>query len=352
MYCKYCGEIIDNDSLFCSHCGGKLDGPKNYMSSKIEDTVLWDDIPPDDIEDIRDIGDVALTTGTTFRVEKKIIEAPDNLTIYLVSNIKEEVLKRYKCKVCGYTHEGAVAPHKCPLCHVYKENFKKSIEQNECVIGEWYEDENGKRITKEYKGIRYLGYGLTALKNNEGWEIGRFRTINGQVKVTGPKKEFLITNIDNFQDKNLYKGVCKIDTIKYCAKVYTSDKELYLGDNFNFYLVEKNTIYETHPDNEFYSNLSIYILYVSIFSGILLISELLSYIMSLIGLVDDFEFFSIEFNIIALIVTVLSFTISYFISRNSRRHRYKYEYNVFQYKKNKDYSLILCYDEITPWYED
>ena len=24
MYCKYCGNSIDNDSLFCSHCGRKI----------------------------------------------------------------------------------------------------------------------------------------------------------------------------------------------------------------------------------------------------------------------------------------------------------------------------------------
>lgn len=25
MYCEYCGKVVDDDSMFCLHCGAKLD---------------------------------------------------------------------------------------------------------------------------------------------------------------------------------------------------------------------------------------------------------------------------------------------------------------------------------------
>lgn len=32
-------------------------------------------------------------------------------------------MRRWKCKVCGYIHEGAEAPEKCPVCYADKSNF-------------------------------------------------------------------------------------------------------------------------------------------------------------------------------------------------------------------------------------
>ena len=32
-------------------------------------------------------------------------------------------MRRWKCKVCGYVHEGAEAPEKCPVCYADRSNF-------------------------------------------------------------------------------------------------------------------------------------------------------------------------------------------------------------------------------------
>lgn len=37
-------------------------------------------------------------------------------------------MKKFKCKVCGYVHEGDTPPEKCPLCQVSKDKFVE-IEQ-------------------------------------------------------------------------------------------------------------------------------------------------------------------------------------------------------------------------------
>ena len=34
-------------------------------------------------------------------------------------------MKKFKCKVCGYTIEADEAPEKCPLCRVDKEFFEE-----------------------------------------------------------------------------------------------------------------------------------------------------------------------------------------------------------------------------------
>lgn len=37
--------------------------------------------------------------------------------------------KKFKCKVCGYVHEGNEAPEKCPLCGAAKSEFEEIVEE-------------------------------------------------------------------------------------------------------------------------------------------------------------------------------------------------------------------------------
>jgi rubrerythrin len=38
-------------------------------------------------------------------------------------------MKKWKCTVCGYIHEGDAAPEKCPLCKVGADKFVELVEQ-------------------------------------------------------------------------------------------------------------------------------------------------------------------------------------------------------------------------------
>ena len=39
-------------------------------------------------------------------------------------------MKKWKCTVCGYIHEGDAAPEKCPLCKVGADKFVELVEQD------------------------------------------------------------------------------------------------------------------------------------------------------------------------------------------------------------------------------
>ena len=38
------------------------------------------------------------------------------------------MVKKFRCLVCGYIHEGENAPEECPLCLVGPENFEELAE--------------------------------------------------------------------------------------------------------------------------------------------------------------------------------------------------------------------------------
>ena len=39
--------------------------------------------------------------------------------------------KKFKCKVCGYVHEGDAAPEKCPVCQAPASEFEEIVEAGE-----------------------------------------------------------------------------------------------------------------------------------------------------------------------------------------------------------------------------
>ena len=38
-------------------------------------------------------------------------------------------MKKFRCTVCGYIHEGDSAPEKCPVCNVSADKFEELVEQ-------------------------------------------------------------------------------------------------------------------------------------------------------------------------------------------------------------------------------
>lgn len=40
-------------------------------------------------------------------------------------------MKKFKCKVCGYVHEGDEPPEKCPVCQALKKKFEEMTEDDE-----------------------------------------------------------------------------------------------------------------------------------------------------------------------------------------------------------------------------
>ena len=39
-------------------------------------------------------------------------------------------MKKFRCTVCGYVHEGDAAPEKCPLCKAPASKFVEVVEIN------------------------------------------------------------------------------------------------------------------------------------------------------------------------------------------------------------------------------
>ena len=39
--------------------------------------------------------------------------------------MQQLIVKRWKCKVCGYIHEGNEPPDVCPVCGASKEKFEE-----------------------------------------------------------------------------------------------------------------------------------------------------------------------------------------------------------------------------------
>jgi len=51
-------------------------------------------------------------------------------------------MKKWRCRVCGYIHEGSEPPDKCPVCGADKSEFEEIIEPS-TIIGEGLQDDAG-----------------------------------------------------------------------------------------------------------------------------------------------------------------------------------------------------------------
>ena len=43
-------------------------------------------------------------------------------------------MKKFRCTVCGYVHEGDAAPEKCPLCKAPASKFVEVVEVVHCLL--------------------------------------------------------------------------------------------------------------------------------------------------------------------------------------------------------------------------
>ena len=43
------------------------------------------------------------------------------------------MVKKYRCLVCGYIHEGNEPPQECPICHVGSEKFEEIVETEDAL---------------------------------------------------------------------------------------------------------------------------------------------------------------------------------------------------------------------------
>ncbi|MFR9650525.1 MAG: NADH peroxidase [Rikenellaceae bacterium] len=88
--------------------------------------------------------------------------------------------KKWRCTVCGYIHEGAEAPEKCPLCKVPAEKFVEQAESNgalEFVTEHKLGD--GKGASAE------LFEGLAAHFSGECSEVGQYLAMSRQADREG-----------------------------------------------------------------------------------------------------------------------------------------------------------------------
>ena len=87
--------------------------------------------------------------------------------------------KKFICTVCGYIHEGAEAPEKCPLCGAPKSKFKEVVE-----------DDSLKFVTEHEIGVakgcdEEMIKDLTAHFNGECTEVGMYLAMSRQADREG-----------------------------------------------------------------------------------------------------------------------------------------------------------------------
>ena len=56
MYCKYCGNNLDNDAKFCSSCGARVEEAEQPAAEEIA-SYVYDDVMPDPYEEALERGE-------------------------------------------------------------------------------------------------------------------------------------------------------------------------------------------------------------------------------------------------------------------------------------------------------
>ncbi len=95
----------------------------------------------------------------------------------LKKKAKETEMKKWRCTVCGYVHEGEEAPEVCPQCKVPKEKFV--IQADEMV----WADEHRIGVAKDVDAD--VVEGLRANFNGECAEVGMYLAMSRQADREG-----------------------------------------------------------------------------------------------------------------------------------------------------------------------
>lgn len=69
MYCKYCGEVIDDDSVFCNYCGKRVDNkpsqtPENNNTNSTNNTVYCSNNLVRTVKEVKESSGVGLAIFT------------------------------------------------------------------------------------------------------------------------------------------------------------------------------------------------------------------------------------------------------------------------------------------------
>ena len=88
-------------------------------------------------------------------------------------------MKKFKCTVCGYIHEGDSAPEKCPLCKVPAEKFVELVESDEITFVDEHKLGAGKGACAE------IIQGLNDHFMGECTEVGMYLAMSRQADREG-----------------------------------------------------------------------------------------------------------------------------------------------------------------------
>jgi rubrerythrin len=89
-------------------------------------------------------------------------------------------MKKFRCKVCGYIHEGEVAPEECPLCGVPAEQFEEMQEREGDLV---FADEHVIGVAQGVDPV--ILEGLRAHFNGESTEVGMYLAMSRQADREG-----------------------------------------------------------------------------------------------------------------------------------------------------------------------
>lgn len=88
--------------------------------------------------------------------------------------------KKFRCKVCGYIHEGDAAPAECPVCHVGADKFEEIVETQGSLA---WADEHKIGVAQ---GVDpEILEGLRAHFNGECGEVGMYIAMSRQADREG-----------------------------------------------------------------------------------------------------------------------------------------------------------------------
>lgn len=111
-------------------------------------------------------------------VKKILIYTMLYICMVLINNLGGLTMKKFVCTVCGYIHEGAEAPDKCPVCKASKDKF---IEKSEETLA--WADEHRIGVAKDAE--QEIIDSLRANFTGECTEVGMYLAMSRQADREG-----------------------------------------------------------------------------------------------------------------------------------------------------------------------
>lgn len=105
---------------------------QNLLAAAEGELEEWSELYPEfaDVADSEGFAAIAESWRQIAKVEayherryRKLLENVENKTVFA-----RETVIRWKCRNCGYVHEGGSAPEECPACHHAQAHFELWVE--------------------------------------------------------------------------------------------------------------------------------------------------------------------------------------------------------------------------------